>query len=155
MDERIIIKTDGEIDLTIPKDFEEYDNTFDIYLHDTDDFIGTIWFDEGNDEDFSKYCGNVGYDIKKQYRGNNYALKALKLLKDVMLDDDIKNMIFSISPDNIASRRTAEKFGARILCYRPIPKNHRLYDFSENKRIIYICNIGENEDEKNKTKYHL
>lgn len=31
MDERLILKTDGKIDLTIPKDFEEYDNTFDIF----------------------------------------------------------------------------------------------------------------------------
>ena len=30
MDERIILNTDGKIDLTIPKDFEEYDNTIDI-----------------------------------------------------------------------------------------------------------------------------
>jgi hypothetical protein len=57
MDERLILKTDGKIDLTIPKDFEEYDNTFDIYLHNTDEMIGRMWFDEGFDEDFTKYFG--------------------------------------------------------------------------------------------------
>ena len=63
MEERIIIATDGKIDLTIPKDFEEYDNNFDIYLHGTDELIGNIWFDEGLDLEFNKYYGNVGYNI--------------------------------------------------------------------------------------------
>ncbi len=94
MDERIIIETDGEIDLTIPKDFEEYDNIFDIYLHGTDEYIGNIWFDEGSDPELVKYYGNVGYEIKKEYRGHHYALKALKLIKKVMLEDNIKTMLF-------------------------------------------------------------
>lgn len=155
MDERIIIKTDGGIDLTIPKDFEEYDNNFDIYLHNTNEFVGTIWYDEGNDKEFVKYYGNVGYKIKEEYRGNKYALKALKLLKDIMLDDDVKTMIFSILPENIASRKTAEKFGARILCYRPVPKKHKLYNIEGSLLVIYKFEMGDDKDERNKTKHHL
>ena len=145
MDERLILKTDGKIDLTIPKDFEEYDNTFDIYLHNTDEMIGRMWFDEGFDEDFTKYFGNAGYEIFEKYRRKGYASLALKLLKDI---------IFSIAPSNIASRKTAEKFGAKITCYRKVPKNHKLYNISGEEIVIYERDIGE-YNEKNKTKKHL
>lgn len=155
MEERIIIETDGEIDLTIPKDFEEYDNNFDIYLHGTDEYIGNIWFDEGNDPEFTKYYGNVGYEIFEKYRGNHYALKALKLIKRVMLDDDIKSMLFSISPKNMASRKTAEKFGAHILCYRKMPKKHKLYNLMGENIIIYKYNIGDGENERDKAKHSI
>lgn len=156
MDERIILNTDGKIDLTIPKDFEEYDNTIDIYLHGTDELVGMIWFEDFSDDEFTKYYGNVGYEIKEKFRRKGYALEALKLLKKVMLDNDINKMIFSIFPNNVASRKTAEKFGARILCYRNVPKNHSLYNFHEKQIVIYEYNIERNhEDEKNKIKKHL
>ena len=155
MDERIIIETDGEIDITIPKDFEEYENIFDIYLHGTDEYVGNIWFDEGSDPEFIKYYGNVGYEIKKQYQGHYYALKVLKLIKKVMLEDDVKTMLFSISPENKPSRRTAERFGARILCHRPVPSNHKLYDIQGKEIIIYKYDIEGEIDETNKRKKHL
>lgn len=81
MDERIILNTDGKIDLTIPKDFEEYDNTIDIYLHGTDELVGMIWFEDFSDDEFTKYYGNVGYVIKEKFRRKGYAFSALKLLK--------------------------------------------------------------------------
>ncbi len=79
---------------------------------------------------------------------------ALKLLKDIMLEEEITKMIFSIASDNIASRKTAEKFGAKITCYRKVPKNHKLYNISGEEIVIYERDIGE-YDEKNKTKKHL
>ncbi len=155
IDERIIIETDGEIDITIPKDFEEYTNEFDIYLHGTDEYVGNIWFDEGNDPEFVKYYGNVGYEIKKEHQRHHYALKALKLIKKVMLEDDVKTMLFSISPENMPSRKTVERFGARILCRRPVPSNHKLYDIQGKEIIIYKYDIEGDSDETNKSKKHL
>lgn len=148
LSERIVIKTDGEIDLTIPKDFEEYDNNFDIYLHDTDTYVGNIWFDEGFDPEFTKYFGNIGYEIKEKYRGNNYAFKAVSLIKSIMLEDDVKVMLFSINKDNMASRHIAQKLGAKILCHRLPPKNHKLYNLGNEEIIIYKYDL----EKKGKTK---
>lgn len=143
MEERIIIATDGKIDLTIPKDYEEYDNNFDIYLHGTDELIGNIWFDEGLDLEFNKYYGNVGYNIKEKYRGNRYAYKSLLLMKKVMLDNEINEMIFSIKPNNEASIKTVKRLGARLICTRPLPKNHKLYNLTGDKILIYKYDIEE------------
>ncbi len=156
MDERIIIETDDEIDLTIPKHFEEYDNRFDIYLHGTDENVGRIWFDENEnfESDRIKYYGNVGYWIKEEHQGHRYALKALYLIKKIMLEDDVKTMLFSILPKNKPSRITVEKFGARIICHRDIPVNHELYKEGK-ERIIYKYDIEGEADETNKSKKHL
>lgn len=153
--ERLTVVTDHEIDLTVPKGSEGHNNVFDIYLHNTDELIGIIWYDRGSDKEFTKYYGNVGYEIKEKYNGNYYALKALKLLKNVMLNDDIKTMIFNILPENIASRKTVEKLGARILCYRPVPKKHKLYNIEGDLLVIYKFEIGDDENERNKTQHHL
>lgn len=156
IDERIIIETDGEIDITIPKDFEECDNRFDIYLHNTDENVGRIWFDENEnfESDRVKYYGNVGYWIKKEYQGHKYALKALYLIKKVMLEDDVKTMLFSILPKNKPSRTTVERFGAHILCHRNIPVSHELYEEGK-ERIIYKYDIEGETDETNKNEKHL
>lgn len=156
MEERIIIETDGEIDITIPNFFEEYDNKFDIYLHGTDENVGRIWFDENEnfESERVKYYGNVGYWLKEKYQGHSYALKALKLIKKVMLEDEVKSMLFSILPGNVPSRKTVEKFGAHILCHRDIPVSHELYEEGK-ERIIYKYDIGDEIDEKNKNEKHL
>ena len=59
MEERIIIATDEEIDLTIPKDYEEYDNNFDISLIEV----------SGVYEDFSQdaYIQTLTLNVKIKY----------------------------------------------------------------------------------------
>ena len=64
-------------------------------------------------------------------------------------------MIFNILPENIASRKTVEKLGARILCYRPVPKKHKLYNIEGDLLVIYKFEIGDDENERNKTQHHL
>ena len=147
-EEKIIIKTDGEIDLVLAKGLEEYSNCFDIYLHDTDINIGNIWCDDKIHEDIN-YLGNVGYHIYQGYEGKGYALKALKLIRLIMKEKGASTILLNIEPNNVKSRRVAEKFGAKLLCYRPFPEKHELYDFSRfNKVAVYVYNIGEEDEDK-------
>lgn len=141
MKERILVATDGEIDIATSY---EHSNNFDIYLHDTDELIGNIWYDNGNEPEFNKYYGNVGYEIKENYQGNKYAYKALLLIKKIMLDNKINKMIFSVKPENIASIKTVTKLGANLACHRPIPNNHKLYDLSGSETLIYEYDIRKN-----------
>lgn len=138
-----IVATDNVIDLLRPKD--EYDVYFDIGLHGTNKLIGYISYGDDSLRDI-KITGNVGYGIKEKYQGNGYALRALKLIKSVLIKEDFDKILLNISPDNIASRKTAINFGAQLICYRPIPKNHSLYNYnSKHTMMVYKYDLIENE----------
>ena len=113
IDDFKVIITDGEIDLTVPKYLEEPYEYYDIHLHDTNTYIGYIWYDSSTDKDVISYFGNVGYGIEKEHRGSRYALKALKLLKEIMIERQIKSMIFNIEKRNVYSKNVAKEMGAR------------------------------------------
>ena len=136
-DEVKVITTDGEIDLVVPKYYEGPYEFFDIYLHDTNTYIGNIWCDTSDDYDIISYFGNVGYEITKEYRGNHYALKALRLIKDIMIQKQIKSMIFNIEPHNIYSKNVAKEMGARKVATRKMPSNSTLYTYTGDRVDVY------------------
>lgn len=142
MDKLITIATDNEIDLKVPINIVNECEYIDIYLHDTDINVGIIWYDSSDDFEFIQYFGNVGYEIKKEYRGNNYALKALKLLKQILIDKKMENMLFSIELDNVASIKTVEKFGASKLGIKKVLPNPKLYALSDKPMVMYNYNLN-------------
>ena len=123
MEKKVVI-TDGEIDLIRPE-YEDSEDSFwfEIYLHNTNTRIGEIIYDDEwrNQELY----GNVGYSINDGYNGHNYARKALELLKQLLIGKKEK-MILNIFDGNIASIKTAEKFGAKIVRRGKIPDKYNL-----------------------------
>jgi len=63
------------------------------------------------------YSGNIGYMVDKQYRGHGYAEKACRLLVPVIRAHGMKKVLITNNPENIASRRTCEKLGAKQILY--------------------------------------
>ena len=61
------------------------------------------------------YCGHTGYSIDEQYRGNGYAVEAVKLVKKVFKANNINVIYITNSPDNYASIRVCEKLGAKFV----------------------------------------
>ncbi len=153
MNKKVIKESDGVIDLVGIDTFPNVE--LEIYLHGTNKLIGNIWFDKDIDSEFVKYYGNVGYYIKEEYRGNNYSLNALKILKSIIKKKGIPKMLFSVDESNIVSRKVLDKFKARLLCYRPVPKNHKIYNFESSNLLIYQYNLLEEKDEKDKSKKYL
>lgn len=134
-----VVATDGEIELLTLEG--EYDGHFDIALSSTHEIVGHISYSNLRD---ITYQGNAGYSIKEEYRGHGYAKKALNLLKNVMKEDGFKNIILTISPDNIASRKTAINTGAKLICYRPVPPSNKLYNYYQDGIIaVYKCDLNE------------
>lgn len=133
-----VVATDGEIDLV--REIDADDLYFDIALHNTNTVIGEISYeDKYRDTD---YMGNVGYSIFSNYRGNEYASKALFLLKEILIKEGKEKMILSIYPYNKASQKTAKNLGANLICYRQIPKDHVLYkEAKEGQVMIYTYNL--------------
>lgn len=73
------------------------------------------------------YGGNIGYTVKKEYRGNAYAQKAVRLIFEVARAHKMPYIIVSCAKRNEASRKTLEKLGGTLLETRIPPVYTGLY----------------------------
>lgn len=90
---------------------EEKHEFLDIIMNDTREIIGDISFDYMCGSGFT-YGGNVSYFIKEEYRHNDYATKALTLLKELLKNNTYsgdKDLYISTLPDNEFSQKSGNK----------------------------------------------
>lgn len=125
--------TDGEIDLKIaqkaqPDEVKGYVPAyiFNITLHDKIEPIGRIDLRVGFNRN-THFGGNIGYSIDKQHRGHGYAAKACRLIKQVALAHGMQKLIITCNPDNIASRKTCENIGAKLIEIAKLPPDNEMY----------------------------
>jgi predicted acetyltransferase len=110
---------------------------YSICLHGTKEVIGDIKYRGELDEITTLSTGNIGYYIAKQYRCNGYVSEALQILSDKLYEDGINTIYIAAKPDNIASRRVAEKFGGKIM-----------HNFSSEFSVIYKCDLNKIKQSK-------
>ncbi|TGY40145.1 GNAT family N-acetyltransferase [Clostridium sartagoforme] len=112
--------TDDDIDLKIEKKVPANEEKgrvpsykYRITLHNMEDTIGAIDIRIGHNEN-TYYGGNIGYTINEEYRGNSYASKACKIIREVAIVHGMEKLIITCNPDNFPSRRTCEKSGLKL-----------------------------------------
>ena len=116
VDELEVIKkadySDGELDLLINehKGNGTNDVWYDIRLTNTPVYIGEIRVTYCNP---IRFLGDVGYELKKEYRGHGYMLKALNVLKEPLIERGLIHPKFTVFPSNIPSVKTIEHFGGK------------------------------------------
>ena len=108
---------------------------FDICFHDGT-VIGTCDLRIGYNQN-TYIGGNIGYQIYEEYRGHNYALKACRLLFKQAIKHNMKYIIITCNPTNIASYKTIEKAGGKLLGIEIIPKSHDLYALGRRYSKVY------------------
>lgn len=59
-----------------------------------------------------KYLGNIGAEIKEEYKGKRYAKKAFNLARDILLEKGITKPIFTVKENNIPSIKSLDTIGA-------------------------------------------
>ncbi|MBR3810044.1 MAG: GNAT family N-acetyltransferase [Clostridia bacterium] len=110
---------------------------YDIYVDET--VVGKISIRIGNNY-HSYYNGHIGYEIDKEYRGNNYAYKACKLVLQVAKAHGMGELILTCDESNIASYKTIEKLGAQLIEIVKPPKDYFSYrENMEKQRIYKLC----------------
>jgi tagatose 1,6-diphosphate aldolase len=141
--------TDGEIDLIIDEKAPADDKKgyvpaykYKITLHGSSESIGNIDIRIGNNENLY-YGGHIGYRIDEPYRGNNYASKACSIIKLVAAAHGMDRLIITCNPDNIASRRTCEKTGLKLLKIVNLTPHNEMYKEGEREKCIYEWNLKE------------
>ena len=89
------------------------------------------------------YYGHIGYNIIEKYRGHNYAYYACKVLFIVAREEfNMKELIITCSPDNIASYKTLEKLNGKFIEQINVPINHELYKNGEKIKCIFKYQIS-------------
>ncbi len=73
------------------------------------------------------YGGQIGYSVDEQHRGHGYAAKACRLLVPVIRAHGMKKVLITNNITNIASKRTCEKLGAKLIRVARLPEWHDLY----------------------------
>ena len=126
--------SDGELDLIINKHkgVADRDIYYDIRFSNTPVYIGEIRVTYINPV---KFYGDIGYELKPEFRGNGYMLKALNILKQPLTERGLTKPKFTVFPDNIASVKTIEHFGGVKI------GSTGFYD-------IYEANIAEDNSKK-------
>ena len=80
--------------------------------------------------------GNIGYGIEGKYRGHRYAAKACELLFKQAKKHHMDYLIITCVPDNIASSKTCEIAGGKLIEIAAIPEDNEMY--AEGKRQVKI-----------------
>ena len=87
------------------------------------------------------YIGHIGYRVHETFRGNNYALKACRLIMQQAKKHGMKELIITCNPDNAPSRRTLEKLGGRLMGIVPVPAEHELYLKGDREKCVFWFGI--------------
>ena len=83
------------------------------------------------------YGGNIGYNIDVAYRGNHYAGKACLLLFELARKHNLEYLIITCNPENIASRKTCEYAGGKLLEVTELPEDSDMRETGETQKCIY------------------
>lgn len=102
--------------------------------------VGTCDFRVGYNEN-TYYGGNIGYAVKKAYRGSHYAGKACLLLFALARKHDMKELIITCSPDNMASRKTCEYAGGKLKEIARLPEGCEMYLNGDREKCIYVFHV--------------
>ena len=138
--------SDGEITLRISQKYQGDDELLPFYYYDIcvgDIAVGKISVRIGNNY-HSYYNGNIGYEIDKEYRGNNYAYNACKLVLQVAKAHGMNELILTCDESNIASYKTIEKLGADLIEIVKPPKDYFAYREDIEKQRIYKLQLSKN-----------
>ncbi len=100
---------------------------FAIHLRGGASELGRILIRLDADPSISLYAGNIGYEVDPAHRGRRYAARACRLLRPVARLHGVAELWIITSPDNLASRRTAELAGGEYVDTRDMPPDTDMY----------------------------
>ena len=89
----------------------------------TSDELGSINVRNARSRHIEFYAGHIGYSVDAAWRGRRYAARAVRLLFPLVRKLKIEPLWITCDPENVASRRTAELAGARLVGVVDVPEN--------------------------------
>jgi Acetyltransferase (GNAT) domain len=87
------------------------------------------------------YYGHFGYRVYPFARGHHYAERACRLLLPLARRHGIQPLWITCNPDNLASRRTCERLGAKLVEIVPVPQRDPLYLRGDHEKCRYRLDL--------------
>jgi len=107
--------------------------------------IGYIDLRIGENENLF-YGGHIGYRIHEDFRGHGYAGKACRLIVPLAKAHGMQMLRITCNPDNLASKRTIEKLGAKLIGVFPVPPHNEMYQNGETVKCVFEWLINESDE---------
>src|SRR5690606_5318777 len=107
-----------------------------IYLCDSNTRVGFIDIRIGHSQNLY-YGGTNGYTVFEEYRGNNYAVRACKLIKQIGLKHGMNKLYITCNPDNYSSKRVCEKLNLKLLEIAKLPEDNDMYLDGDREKCIF------------------
>jgi tagatose 1,6-diphosphate aldolase len=110
---------------------------FDMIHLPTNEKAGAIDLRVGNFPSLVLYGGHIGYSVDPAFRGRHYAARAVRLLLDLARRHEMPTVWITCNPDNLASRRTCELAGGKLLEIVDLPPDNEMYLEGERQKCRY------------------
>lgn len=139
------ILENDELILKITQKYSGDDEMIPFYYYDiirkTDNVtVGKISIRIGNNF-HSYYNGHIGYEILKEYRGNDYAYKASLMVLDVARFYGMGFIYLTCDESNTASYKTIEKLDAELVEICNVPREYFDWHEGMEKQRIYKLEV--------------
>ncbi len=103
--------------------------------------IGFINLRVGSGENLTLYRGHIGYGVAPAFRGRGYAARACRLLLPLARRHGLDPLWITCNPDNIASRITCERLGARLVEIVIVPADTEAYRAGARVKCRYCLTL--------------
>lgn len=99
--------------------------------------LGTIRLRVGDSRHVVMYAGHVGYAVEERHRGHRYAERALRLLLPMSRRLGLDVLWVTCDPENVASRRTLERMGAKLVEEVDVPSDCVIFRSGHPRKCRY------------------
>lgn len=103
---------------------------------------GSLSLRIGRTPSLELYAGHIGYEVVPRFRGRHYAERACRLVLPLARLHGLDPLWITCDPDNLPSRRTCERLGARLVEIVPVPPDSELYRQGERRKCRYRLDLG-------------
>jgi tagatose 1,6-diphosphate aldolase len=109
--------------------------------HPTVRMAGGLGLRIGETPELELYSGHIGYHVYPPARGRHFAERACRLLLPLARRHRLRQLWITCNPDNVASLRTCQRLGARLVEIIPIPASHPFYARGEREKCRFLVEL--------------
>jgi predicted acetyltransferase len=101
------------------------------------ELLGNINLRTASTFDLFLYSGHIGYEVSEKHRGRRYAARSVRLLFPLAKRLGLDPLWITCDPENLASRRTCEIAGGKLVEIVNVPDGHAMRRMGIHRKCRY------------------